>query len=154
MQTREHCSCILHQGRSIIPVLSMEEKECQTRTWSQDLYLMSKREISLFVCQHATGAIQSNGLTHSLHKGPYMQQSSSINISALLDCVSTYLFNQGFSSEGQERRYIKAKKRFVAKNAVLAYVVPQRDRAKGNREECPRQETTLRTTHRFSRMNR
>jgi hypothetical protein len=46
-----------------------------------------------------------------------------------------YLFNQGFSSEGQERRYIKAKKRSVAKNAVPAYVVPLSFLAKGDREE-------------------
>jgi hypothetical protein len=46
-----------------------------------------------------------------------------------------YLFNQGFSSEGQERRYIKAKKRSVAKNAVPACVVPPSFLAKGNREE-------------------
>ena len=36
------------------------------------VFLMSKREISLFVCQHVTGAIQSNGLIHSLHKGPHI----------------------------------------------------------------------------------
>jgi hypothetical protein len=46
------------------------------------------------------------------------------SISALLDCVSTNLLNLGFSSEGQERRYVKAKKQSVAKNAVPACVVP------------------------------
>jgi len=46
------------------------------------VFLMSKRErIISFVHKHVTGAIQSNGLTHSLHKGSHMQQSSSINIS-------------------------------------------------------------------------
>jgi len=43
----------------------------------------------------------------------------------------TYLFNQGFSSEGQERRYIKAKEQSVAKNAVPACVVPLSFLAKG-----------------------
>jgi hypothetical protein len=55
-------------------------------------------------------------------------------ISALFDCVSTYLLNQD-SSEGQERRYVKAKKQSVAKNAVPACVVPPSFLAKGNREE-------------------
>ena len=57
------------------------------------------------------------------------------SISALFDCVSTYLLNQGYSSEGQERRYVKAKKQSVAKNAVPACVVPPSFLAKGNREE-------------------
>jgi hypothetical protein len=56
-------------------------------------------------------------------------------ISALFDCVSTYLLNQGYSSEGQERRYVKAKKQSVAKNATPACVVPPSFLAKGNREE-------------------
>jgi len=47
-----------------------------------------------------------------------------------------YLFNQEFSSEGQERRYIKkAKRRSVAKNAVPACVVLLSFLAKGDREE-------------------
>jgi hypothetical protein len=46
------------------------------------VFLMSKRErIISLVHQHAAGAIQSNGLNHSLHKGPHRQQSSSINMS-------------------------------------------------------------------------
>ena len=37
------------------------------------VFLMSKRErIISLVHQHVTGAIQSNGLTHSLHKGPHI----------------------------------------------------------------------------------
>jgi hypothetical protein len=55
-------------------------------------------------------------------------------ISALFDCVSTYLLNQD-SSEGQERRYVKAKKQSVAKNAVPACVVPPSFLAKENRED-------------------
>ena len=39
------------------------------------------------------------------------------------------------SSEGQERRYIKAKEQSVAKNAVPACVVSPSFLAKGNREE-------------------
>jgi hypothetical protein len=54
---------------------------------------------------------------------------------ALFDCVSMYLLNQGFSSESQERRYVKATKQSVAKNVVPACVVPLSFLAKGNREE-------------------
>ena len=44
------------------------------------VFLMSKRERIIYLAhQHVTGAIQSNGLTHTLHKGLHMQQSSSIN---------------------------------------------------------------------------
>jgi hypothetical protein len=57
----------------------MEEKESQTRTWS--IFDEQEREAISVSHQHATGAIQSNGSIHSLHKGPHMQQSSSINIS-------------------------------------------------------------------------
>jgi hypothetical protein len=70
-----------------------------------------------------------------LHKGPHIAATKQQLISALLDCVSTYLFNQGFSSEDQERRYIKAKKQSVAKNAVPACVVPPSFLAEGNRDE-------------------
>ena len=89
------------------------------------VFLMSKRErLISFVHQHVTGAIQSKARTCS---------NQAALISALLDCVLTYLFNQGFSSEGQERKYIKAKKPSVAKNAVPAYVVPLSFLAKGER---------------------
>jgi hypothetical protein len=40
-----------------------------------------EREAISLSHQHVTGAIQSNGSIHCLHKGPHMQQSSSINIS-------------------------------------------------------------------------
>jgi hypothetical protein len=51
-----------------------------------------------------------------LTQRPALQQSTA-SISALLDCA--YLLNQGFSSEGHERRYVKAKKKSVAKTRYL-----------------------------------
>ena len=46
------------------------------------VFLMSKEREAISVFhQHVTGANQSNGSIHSLHKCPHMQQSSSINIS-------------------------------------------------------------------------
>jgi hypothetical protein len=112
---------------------NFEEIESQTRTWSQDLYFdEQEREAISLSHQHATGANQSNGSTHTNARTCSNQAAS---ISALFDCVSMYLLNQGFSSEGQERRYVKAKKKSLAKNAVPACVVPLSFLAKGKREE-------------------
>jgi hypothetical protein len=83
----------------------MEEKESQTSTWSQDLYLMSKRE--------------KQSLFHAYTKARTCSNQAA-SISALLDCA--YLLDQGFSSEGHKRRYVKAKKKSVAKTAVPACV--------------------------------
>ena len=82
-----------------------------------------------------TRAIQSKWFNPIAYTKARTCSNQTALISALLDCVSMYLFNQGFSSEGQERRYIKAKRRSVAMNAVPACVVPLSFLAKGDREE-------------------
>jgi hypothetical protein len=41
------------------------------------------------------------------------------SISALFHFFLTYLLNQGFSSEGQERRYVKAKKQSVSVDTTI-----------------------------------
>jgi hypothetical protein len=133
MRTREHCSGIMHQG--IHNTCSIwRRKKADQDLESGLVFDEQEREAISLSHQHATGAIQSNGSIHCLHKGPHMQQSSRL-ISVLFDCDSTYLLNQGYSSEGQERRYVKAKKQSVAKTVVPACVVPPSFLAKGNREE-------------------
>jgi hypothetical protein len=53
------------------------------------------------------------------------------SISALFDCVLMHLLNQVYSSEGPERRYVKAKKQSVTKSGIPACVVPLSFLAKG-----------------------
>jgi hypothetical protein len=113
---------------------NLEEIESQTK--SGHVFDEQEREAIALLISMQTGLIQSNGSTHCLHKGLHCTCSNqAASISALLDCVLTYLLNQGFSSEGQERRYVKAKKQSVAENAIPACVVPLSFLAKGNREE-------------------
>ena len=96
---------------------------------------MSKRE-KQSLCLISMRWEQTKAMVQSIaYTNARTCSNQAASISALFDCVSAYLLNQGYSSEGQERRYVKAKKQSVAENAVPACVVPLSFLAKGNRED-------------------
>jgi hypothetical protein len=125
----------MHQGIHNTCSIYGRERKSDQDLESGLVFLMSKRE-KQSLCLISMRREQSKAMAQSI---VYTKASTCSNqtalISALFDCVSTYLLNQGYSSEGQERRYVKAKKQSVAKTAVPACVVPPSFLAKGNREE-------------------
>jgi hypothetical protein len=125
----------MHQGIHNTCSIYGGERKSDQDFESGLVFLMSKRE-KQSLCLISMRREQSKAMAQPIaYTKARTCSNQAASISALLDCVSTYLLNQGYSSEGQERRYVKAKKQSVAETAVPACVVPPSFLAKGNREE-------------------
>jgi hypothetical protein len=99
---------------------------------------MSKRE-KQSLCLISMRREQSKAMAQSIaYTKARTCSNQAASISALFGCVSTYLLNQDYSSEGQERRYVKCqgKETICGKDRGTCLWVPLKSfLAKGNRDE-------------------